>query len=266
MEDLTGRVAVVTGGGSGIGRGIAHALAAAGATVAVADIEADAAETVGRQLAGNGAKARGYRVDVTDPASLEALAEAVEADLGPVAMICNNAGVLVQGRLVESPAEDWQWVLSVNVMGVVHGIREFVPRMRAHGNGGHVLNTASMAGIAPRLDGELGIYSSSKAAIVVLSEILREELAADGIGVTALCPGPVNTRFWSSARNRPAQFGPGEEIPVPDRAREGADPMEVGRLAIEGVRANRAFVYTSENLADRVQERVARLVADVIYR
>ncbi len=260
MEEIAARVAVVTGAGSGIGRGIAHALAGAGARVVVTDIEADAARTVADELIQRGTDAVAFQLDVTDHVAVEALAERVEAEVGPTAILCNNAGVLIEGSLVESTPEDWQWVLSVNVLGVMNGVRAFVPRMRGHEGDRHIVNTASMAGLAPRLDGRLGIYSASKAAAVVIGEMLREELAPDGIGVSVLCPATVRTRFWEAARNRPPDLGPGQMIPMPERALQAIDPMVVGEQVLAGIRENRPFIYTSDDVVDRVEERVARLL------
>jgi len=262
LTSLTSRVAVVTGGGEGIGRAISHALAAAGARVAVADIDAAAAERVARELTDAGARVLAARVDVADAAAVEALAERVERELGPVSVLCNNAGVLLEGPLVESPLEDWQWVLSVNVMGVVHGVRAFAPRMRAHGQGGHIVNTASMAGLAPRLEGRAGIYAASKAAVVGYTELLRAELARDGIGVSALCPSTVATRIWEASRNRPASLGPGRNVPRPPRATDALDPNAVGPLVVHGILEDRAYIYTGDDAEPRLQDRFERLLRD----
>jgi short-subunit dehydrogenase len=154
-------------------------------------------------------------------------------------------------------------VLSVNLYGQIHGVRAFVPRMQAHGQGGHVVNTASMAGLAPRLDTRLGIYSASKAASVAFSDTLREELAGECIGVSTLCPGPVQSRIWEAARNRPAHLGPGQMIPTPERAAHAPDPMLVGEQVVRGIRENRAFIYISDDTALRIEQRVARLLSDL---
>jgi NAD(P)-dependent dehydrogenase (short-subunit alcohol dehydrogenase family) len=244
LEKLTGRVAVVTGGASGIGLGIARAAVAEGMRVALLDIEEAALEAARRSLGGN---AIALRADVSDPATLAAAAEQVVARLGRIDVICNNAGVLTQGPLAESRIRDWEWLVGVNLLGVVHGIRVFVPHLRAHGEGGHVVNTASIAGLSA-LPG-LGIYTATKHAVVALSEVLREELAPEGIGVSVLCPGGVRTRIHEAGRNRPAVLGgpdPGAARAAPtDAAVEtGMDPLAVGARVLRAIRANELYILT----------------------
>lgn len=265
MDDLTGKIAVVTGGGEGIGRGIAHALAEAGAHVAVADIDDDAASRVVAEIEATGARALAAHVDVADAGSLESLAAQVEAALGPADILVNNAGVMLEGSLVDPPLADWQWVLTVNLMGVIHGVRAFVPQMRARGDGGHVVNTGSMAGLAPRLASRLGIYSASKAAVVSYSEMLRAELAADGIGVSVLCPSTVRTRIWDADRNRPSALGAGQPVPMPARVAEALDPMAVGPLVVAAIREDRAYILTSEDARPRIEKRNAAVLTDVAH-
>jgi NAD(P)-dependent dehydrogenase (short-subunit alcohol dehydrogenase family) len=263
MDQIAGRIAVVTGGGEGIGRGIAHALAAEGAIVAVADIDLAAAERVATELRDSGATARAFRADVAAAPAMETLAHDVETALGPVSILCNNAGVMLDGPLVGARASDWQWVLSVNLMGVIHGVQAFVPRMRANGIAGHIVNTGSMAGLAPRLGMRLGIYSASKAAVVSYSEMLRSELAEEGMGVSVLCPSTVNTRIWEADRNRQAEFGEGWPVPKPGRVANAIDGMDVGPLVVRGIREDRAYIFTSDDARPRVEERHARILADI---
>jgi NAD(P)-dependent dehydrogenase (short-subunit alcohol dehydrogenase family) len=258
MDDLAGRIAVVTGGGEGIGRGIAHALAGAGARVAIVDIDGDAAERVARELEGS----RAFVADVSKLDAMTALADEVERELGPVTVLCNNAGVMLDGSLVDAPLSDWQWVLGVNLLGVVHGVEAFVPRIRANG-GGHVVNTGSMAGLAPRLGSSLGIYSASKAAVVSFSEMLRAELAPQGIGVSVLCPSTVETRIWEADRNRPSELGAGRAVPKPERAAGAIGGMDVGPLVVRGILENRAYIFTSDDVRPRIEQRNATVFADV---
>jgi NAD(P)-dependent dehydrogenase (short-subunit alcohol dehydrogenase family) len=180
---------------------------------------------------------------VSDPGSLAAAAERVLARFGRIDVLCNNAGVLVNGPLVESSARDWEWLVGVNLLGVAHGVRTFVPHIRAGGEGGHVVNTASIAGLSA-LPG-LGVYTATKHAVVALSEVLREELAPEGIGVSVLCPGGVRTRIHEAARNRPAALGgPDATRPRDPVADAGMDPDAVGRRVLRAIRANELYVLT----------------------
>jgi NAD(P)-dependent dehydrogenase (short-subunit alcohol dehydrogenase family) len=244
MEKLSGRVAVVTGGASGIGLGIARAAAAEGMRLALLDVEESALDAACRALGG---EALGLRADVSDPASLAAAAERVLARFGRIDVVCNNAGVLVSGPLVGSTARDWEWVVGVNLLGVAHGVRVFVPHIRAGGEGGHVVNTASVVGLSG-MPG-LGVYTATKYAVVALSEVLREELAPEGIGVSVLCPGGVRTRIHEAARNRPAMLGGPEAAPARRAATDaavetGMDPDAVGRRVLRAIRANEPYVLT----------------------
>jgi NAD(P)-dependent dehydrogenase (short-subunit alcohol dehydrogenase family) len=246
MEKLEGRVAVITGGASGIGLGIARAFASAGVRLALLDVEEGALAAASEGLAKGGAEVIGVRADVSDPASLEAAAERVQARYGRIHVLCNNAGVLTHGPLVDSSPRDWSWLVGVNLLGVGHGIRSFVPRIRAHGEGGHVVNTSSVAGLLALP--ELGIYAATKFAVLAISETLRAELAPDGIGVSVLCPGGVRTRIHEAARNRPAALGgpeAGGRAERTDAAVEsGMDPDRVGRCVLRAVRRGDPYVLT----------------------
>ncbi len=257
MDELGGRVAVVTGGGSGIGRGIVGALAEAGASVVVADLEADAAEAAAAELTEAGHKAIARRVDVTDADDLAGLAEATMEAFGAVHVLVNNAGVMTVGPLAEATEADWSWIFDVNLHGVVAGVRAFLPQLRA-GAPAQIVNTVSMASLAPRLEGGAGIYSASKAALLAYSELLRAELASEGIGVTALCPGPVSTRIWEAERNRPTRFGEPKVLATPVRT-GSEDPADVGRMVVAGIRRNAGYVFTSQHSRERIEERGARI-------
>ena len=263
MEKLEGRVAVVTGGASGIGLGIARAFARAGMKLALLDVEDGALEEASGSLARDGADVLGVRADVSDPASLEAAAERVLRRFGRIHVVCNNAGVLVGGPLAESEARDWEWLVSVNLLGVAHGIRVFVPHLRAHGEGGHIVNTGSVAGLSA-LPG-LGIYVATKHAVVALSEVLRQELAPENIGVSVLCPGGVRTRIFEAARNRPAMLGGPDEdagpAPAPIAEAMGMEPLAVGECVLRAIRANELYVLTHPEFRAAFAERAEALLA-----
>lgn len=258
MVQLLGRNAVVTGGGQGIGRGIALALAEAGMRVAVLDIEADAAERTARELATLGVRSLGLAVDVTSERSLAEAAAAVEASLGPVHVLSNNAGVSApQGKIADKTDADWQWVFSVNLFGIVKSVQAFLPGMRAHARehreGGHIVNTSSMAGLIAVPELEVGVYTASKYACTAYCEILRAELAPEGIGVSVLCPGLIDTNLSAtSARNRPSTFGGPLAVPpqMPEEMRRVAmRPEDVGPIVVRGIRANRLHILTHPEMS-----------------
>jgi len=236
MTDINGRVAIVTGGASGIGRGIAEQLIAEGARVAIADIDADRAAEVAAQIG-----ARGFGVDVADPAAMRALADAVIAEFGGVDIVVNNAVVGPDGRIEKLTFDDFRWIMDVNFFGVVNGVQAFLPHLIANPRGGHIVNTASMAIFLP-LEG-LGPYVASKKAVYGFSQVLAQELASDerDIRVTVMPPGPVHTNIKESLRHRPA----GQEGNLADvdlEATEAAeqlrwiDPIDAGRIVTRAIR------------------------------
>ncbi len=254
MEQLRDRVAVVTGAASGIGLGMARALAAEGAKVVLADIEAGPLEAAAAGLRETGAKVTPVRCDVADAASVDALRDETLSVYGAVHVLCNNAGV--GGGLPlpiwEQPAEEWDWVMGVNLDGVIHGIQRFVPLMVEQGEGGHVVNTSSIAGLAAGN----GIYGVSKHAVVALSESMYRDAQMRGlpIGVSVLCPGWVSTRIMESERNRPEAP---REVPealvaitqqmralVDEQVSQGMDPDEVGRQVVAAIREERFYILT----------------------
>ncbi len=257
MQDLRGRVAVVTGGASGIGFGIARALTAAGARLVVADIEGAAAQAAAAALRSAGHPAIARRTDVTNAADLARLAEATIEAFGAVHVLVNNAGVMTMGPLAEATEADWSWLFDVNVHGVVRGVRAFLPHLRAN-TPAHIVNTVSMAPVAPRLDGGMGIYTASKAAVLGYSEVLRAELEGDAIGVTALCPGPVDTRLYEAERNRHTRFGERKSMHTPARDHR-QQPDEVGRMVVDAILRNAGYLFTDLDSRDRIDERAARV-------
>jgi NAD(P)-dependent dehydrogenase (short-subunit alcohol dehydrogenase family) len=261
MTSFVGKVAVVTGGGSGIGRALALGLAREGARVVVADVdEADAVETV-RLVTTVGAEGLAVRTNVAERQDVERLADRVSDRYGPVHVLCNNAGVVVHGGLEAATWEDWQWVLGVNLWGVVHGLLAFLPRMIAGGEGGHVVNTASMAGLIASQG--LGVYNTSKYAVVGLSETLAKDLRPHGIGVTVVCPMGVATRIRAADRNRPAALrsragGDAGEVTLIGRTLE---PEEVAARTLNAVRAGELYVITHDEAIEPLRRRFQRLEA-----
>jgi len=265
---LTGRGAVVTGAGSGIGRALALAFGAAGMQIVASDVEVTALQETVALARKRGIEAHPIVADVSDAMAIETLAARAYAQLGDIAILCNNAGVgTPPGRpLWEAPVADWAWMLDVNVMGVVHGIRAFVPRMLAAGSSAHIINTSSMAGLyAPPL---LGPYPATKHAVVGISEQLARELSAIGaaIGVSVLCPLFVNTKILEAERNRPStNEGDGHVMP-PELAeqiraslRNGQSPEEVAAIVVNGVQEN-CFAI----LCDDVSRSMARARFDTV--
>jgi NAD(P)-dependent dehydrogenase (short-subunit alcohol dehydrogenase family) len=270
VKDLRDRVAVVTGAASGIGRGLAARFAEAGMKLVLADVEGPALEAAVAELRRSGATVLGALCDVSKPASVESLAQQAFDEFGAVHVLCNNAGVAggMPKPIWEQPLEEWSWVMGVNLMGVVHGLRSFVPRMLQQGIEGHVVNTASMAGLIPGA----GIYGVSKHAVVALSESLSNELLLQGakLKVSVLCPGWVNTRIIESERNRPEapREAPGPLAPQLELARRavaeliagGLDPLEVGDVVVEAIRAERFYVLTHPTWKNMIEHRMQNIL------
>lgn len=256
MRELRGKVAVVTGGGSGIGRGMAIAFADAGMDVAIADVEAPAGEKVAAEIESRGVRALAVPTDVSSGDSVMRLADTCFSKLGGVHVLCNNAGVAHFGPLLDNDHQDWAWTLSVNLQGVANGLLAFLPRMRGQGEG-HVVNTASLAGLLPVPT--LGIYAASKHGVVGLSETLRLELAGSGVSCSVLCPGVVNTAIFNAERNRPDSLGgPSSDTPPEAAAlmaQGGKDPLEVGRMVRQGVIDDDLYIFSHPEAAAFVEAR-----------
>ena len=258
MQELDGRVALITGGGGGIGRAIALTLAGEGMRVVVADVEPGAAAAVAAELAASGAEASAETVDVSDVAAVEALAGRCDERYGGVDVLCNHAGVVGPTPIGPESLDNWRWVLDVNVLGLVHAINAFVPRMLARigerGGEAHVVNASSIAGLLAGGRWEISAYRASQLAIVGMSRDLRNELAGRGIGVTVLCPGAVATRMWQAGRNRPAERGGPETYRRPTGL-DGRviDPLEVGRRALHAIRENQLYAITHPERRDVVE-------------
>ena len=255
VTELQGRVAVVTGGASGVGSGLCRGFAAAGLAVVVADIDAAGAEGLAAELRDGGARALAVGVDVTEPESVEALARRTVDELGGVHIVCNNAGVIVGGPVQDATEEDWRWLLAVNLGGVINGCRAFVPHLRQHGPGGHIVNTASVGGFLATPG--LAIYCTSKYAVIGFSEALRQERAPEGIGVSVLCPGNVRTNLLEADRNRPDALAPsgGRAVVLRDAIDSGVDPVELAEPVLRGIRDNAAYIFTHAEYREIIEKR-----------
>jgi NAD(P)-dependent dehydrogenase (short-subunit alcohol dehydrogenase family) len=261
MNDLNGKVAVITGGASGIGLAMARAFAARGMKLVLADIDRAALDTAVAGIAAGGVDAIGVRVDVRDEAQVRALADAAWDRHGAVHVICNNAGVaapVMRAAAWESSIDDWRWMLDVNFMGVLHGVRAFVPRMLAGGEAGHVVNTASVAGLLTGANP----YSVSKHAVTCLTEGVYKDLKALGAKVSAsvLCPGIVRTAIFEGERNRAAEYGPatGDSVLGPqarawtakfrDALANGLEPEVVANAVVDGILNDRFYLLPAQPL------------------
>ena len=272
MREVAGKVAFVTGAASGLGLAMARSFAAAGMKVALADIEEDALARAHASFEPGNADTIALPLDVTDRDAVAEAAERTEAAFGKVHVVCNNAGVATGGSFADLAYEDWDWVLGVNLQGVINGVTTFVPRILAHGEGGHVVNTASMAGLLAF--GKAGIYNTTKYAVLGMSEAMRADLAEQNVGVSVLCPGFVNTNIFESGRNRPADLqteSNATDLGVDDagldpEAREAMlagmiEPAVVGDMVLHGVRENEAFIFTHPDFEPMVGMRHAEMVA-----
>lgn len=273
MEDLQGRVAVVTGAASGIGRAMATAFAGEGMRLVVADVEAAALESAAHELRDGGADVFAVTADVSRPEDVERIATAAMDVFGALHVACNNAGVAAGGLTWEIDLSTWEWVLGVNLMGVVHGLHAFTPRIIASG-GGHIVNTASMAGLTSNPG--MAAYNASKHAVVTISETMAMELSLvhPEVGISVLCPGWVRTQINRSERNRPgpepvvegATDVTGDERLAAMRAMidqlvsEGLEPAEVAALVVDAVRTRRFYVLTHPEWQGMVRDRVDRML------
>jgi NAD(P)-dependent dehydrogenase (short-subunit alcohol dehydrogenase family) len=268
MQELGGKVAVVTGGASGIGFATASALAGEGMKLVLADIEADALDEAVAKLAASGAEVIGVATDVASWESVEALRDAAVAAFGTVHLVMNNAGVGVGGSMWDLDLDTWRWTLGVNLWGVIHGVKAFVPLLLAQGEG-HVVNTASVAGLtSPPF---MGPYNVTKHGVVTLSETLATELAMAGgtVGASVLCPGWVRTRIHESDRNRPGEpSSDPDQLAVQAATREainglisgGISPDEVAARVVDAIKTDRFYILTHPEMTPAVGERVRRIV------
>lgn len=264
MDPFRDRVAVVTGGGSGIGAAMARAFAARGARVVLADLDPAAMARVEHELAADGASVLCVPTDVTKRGDVEALAEQAVRRFGGVHVVCNNAGIATFGEMAKAPHSDWEFTMGVNFWGVVHGVEAFVPLLVAQAQGGHVVNTASMAGLVGMR--WLGIYCASKFAVVGLTEGLHRELEPHGIGVSVLCPMIVATNInENSVRMRPAHLRPDAAPPVlpPAGSMQGGTVRaeDVALRVVRAIERKRFYVLTHPEQREILRRRAARIEA-----
>jgi NAD(P)-dependent dehydrogenase (short-subunit alcohol dehydrogenase family) len=270
MKDLAGKVAVVTGGASGIGHALATRFASEGMKLVLVDVEAAALADAARAFEADGVEVLAQRLDVSDAEEMDALAERTLERFGGVHVVCNNAGVGSGGRMWELTTEDWEFALRPNLWGVIHGVRVFTKHLVAQDEG-HIVNTASMAGLVS-VPG-IGPYNVSKHGVVTLSETLHHELAAFGsrVGVSVLCPGHVNTRIWESERNRPDELAASSTDPDSEE-QQGTREMfrsivlasmpaaEVAARVHDAILDGTFYIHTHENHRAAVEERMRAIL------
>jgi len=263
MQELAGKVAFVTGGASGLGLAMARAFSGAGMKVVIADIQDDALAAAAEEFKDSNVEVITMKVDVTDRGAMEQAALDTLAAFGKVHVVCNNAGVAVSGNVADMTYQDWDWVMKVNVDGVINGVVTFADRIRAQGEGGHFINTASMAGMAGMAG--MSVYNTSKFAVVGMSEAMRQDLAPFDIGVSVLCPAFVKTNIYSSERNRPNALGGatasgfgqmGDESAAEAAARraeiiDSALPVEMfGDMVLHAIQTDEFYILSHTELKD----------------
>jgi NAD(P)-dependent dehydrogenase (short-subunit alcohol dehydrogenase family) len=271
MMDFQDKVAVVTGAASGIGRALAQRFARAGMRVVLADVEPGALEEAAHEVAGAGAATLAVRTDVSKAADVEALAKATLDRFGAVHVVCNNAGVAQSGLAWSHTVADWEWILGVNLWGVIHGVRVFTPILLSQGDEGHIVNTASLAGL---LSGPgSAIYNVTKHGVVTLSETLFQELLMLGspVRVSVLCPGFVATRIADAERNRPAELADRGERPPGYEALDaigrqliasGSSPTTIADCVFDAIGAQRFYVLPHPEWKDQIRQRMEDILAE----
>ena len=264
FADLEGKVAVVTGGASGIGKGIAEALKAEGVELVIADIEDGALQRTATELG-----ATGIQCDVSSAESVGALATEVVERFGSAHVLVNNAGIGPMGRIADLTLDDWKWMIGVNLWGVIHGIHAFLPILKANEDGGHIVNTSSMAGLVG-MPG-LGSYTLTKYGVLGLTEVLAKELEEDGskVGATVLCPGTIHTNIGTSSRNRPDGNAGG--LHDVDISQEGSEvdmsgvrwmiPIEVGAIVVDCIKSGELYALTHPDWWDMVEPRFVAIAS-----
>src|SRR5215510_14667576 len=264
MNDVKDKVAFITGGASGIGLGLAKVFAREGMKVVIADIRRDHLDKAMASFDNQDA-VHAIELDVSDREAVSRAASETERVFGKVHILVNNAGIGLGGRLNLATYDDWDWIMNVNLWGVINGVQTFLPRILAHGEGGHIVTTSSMSGFLPTFGA--GLYITTKFAVVGLSEALRTELAGDNIGVSVLCPGPVQTNIAESGLTRPAHFSnPGYAETDKMRVAHSVssvymDPMKVGERVLEGILRNDLYIFTHPEFRDGIKSRCDAVLA-----
>ncbi|RLA44392.1 MAG: short-chain dehydrogenase [Gammaproteobacteria bacterium] len=261
MKDVAGKVAFITGAASGMGLGMARAFSAAGMKVMLGDIQKDPLDSAVAELKGQGREVEGVVVDVTDRDSVFAAADATIAAFGKVHVCVNNAGVGASGSAESTSEKNWRWTIDVNMWGVVWGLQAFMPLIESHGEGGHVVNTASMAGMFSFRD--LSAYNASKYAVVAMSETAMAEHQKDNIGVSVLCPGVVATNLGTSARNRGDDYGGATDKKseqMMEMLKKGLNPDIVGEQVLEAIVDDQPYIFTDPGLRSLIQGRFDRIL------
>jgi NAD(P)-dependent dehydrogenase (short-subunit alcohol dehydrogenase family) len=270
LRDFDGKTAFVTGGASGIGLALGRAFAEAGMKVMLADVEAGALDQALHNLSNHGNRVQGIRCDVGDAESVERAAQAAFDAFGNVHVVCNNAGVAAGGGIDNISIDNWRWVVDVNLMGVLYGVRSFLPHMLRHREGGHIVNTASMAGMINGMG--FSPYAATKFAVVAMSEGLAMQLQPHGIGVSVLCPEFVRTRIGDSGRNRPGRYGESPQLDpaspaaqvvaeIARRLEAGIEPGQVAARVVEAIRNEQLYIFTHPNMRQAVDGRFAAIQA-----
>jgi NAD(P)-dependent dehydrogenase (short-subunit alcohol dehydrogenase family) len=267
MQNLAGKTAFVTGGASGIGLGIAKALAGAGMNVVIADIRDDHLESAKAEL-GNPERVLALKLDVTDRAEFAHAADAAEARFGNLHLLCNNAGVAVVGPAALATYADWDWVMGVNLGGLINGIVTILPRIQQHGQGGHIVNTASMSGLVPHPGA--AIYGTSKGAAVAMMECMRGELEPLGIICSAFCPGAVQSNIARSGETRPPKLADTGYAESDRRRQQGGSffhlyrtKEEIGERVLQGILNDELYIMTHSEFRAGVEDRAQAMCAAV---
>ena len=267
ITSFEGKTAFITGGASGIGLGIARAFLERGAKCVLADLRQDHLDNAMATLRAENNRLMPVKLDVTDREAFKSKADEVEASFGGIDILVNNAGVGIEGPFRNAGYADWDFGLGVNIGGVVNGIQTFLPRMLARGKGGHIVSTASLAAtiVMPSF---LAIYTASKAAIIALSEAMRDDLAKDGIGVTVLCPGFVKSNIHEAGQNRPAHLRAGSGFAEAEKTlsqrqigENWMEPEVVGRMVADAVLKNELYVITHGEFRNRMEARMNAILA-----